>query len=36
VSREVKRRVLRDLERAKLISVERPLRKTPVVTLIGF
>ena len=32
-SREVKRRVLRDLERAGLISVERPARKTPVVTL---
>jgi hypothetical protein len=34
-SRDVKRRVLRDLERAGLIMVERPLRKTPVVTLLG-
>jgi ribosomal protein S19E (S16A) len=33
-SREVKRRVLRDLERAGLITVERPPRKSPVVTLI--
>jgi hypothetical protein len=33
VSRDVKRRVLRDLERAKLISVERPPNKTPIVTL---
>jgi ribosomal protein S19E (S16A) len=33
-SREVKRRVLRDLEQAGLISVERPTRKSPVVTLI--
>ena len=32
-SREVKRRVLRDLEQAGLISVERPTRKSPVVTL---
>jgi hypothetical protein len=29
VSREVKRRVLRDLERAGLIMVERPARKSP-------
>jgi hypothetical protein len=34
VSREVKRRVLRDLERGRLITVERPARKTPIVTLI--
>jgi hypothetical protein len=33
-SREVKRRVLRDLEQAGLISVERPTRKSPVVTLV--
>jgi DNA-binding MarR family transcriptional regulator len=35
VSREIKRRVLRDLERAGLITVERPTRKTPIVTLVG-
>jgi ribosomal protein S19E (S16A) len=35
VSREVKRRVLRDLERAGLITVERRQRKTPTVTLIS-
>jgi hypothetical protein len=34
VTRETKRRALRDLERAGLIVVERPARKTPVVTLI--
>ena len=34
VSREVKRRVLRNFERAGLISVERPSKKSPVVTLI--
>ena len=34
VSREIKRRCLRDLERAGLISVERPARKTPIVTLV--
>jgi hypothetical protein len=34
VSREVKRRVLRDLERGRLIVVERPPRRTPIVTLI--
>ena len=34
VSREVKRRVLRDLEQGGLITVERPLRKSPVVTLV--
>jgi len=33
-SRDVKRRVLRDLERAGLITVERPARKTPLVTLV--
>ena len=33
VSREVKRKVLRDLERAGLIVVDRPDRKTVVVTL---
>lgn len=33
-SREVKRRVLRDLERAGLIVVERPQRKTPIITLM--
>jgi hypothetical protein len=33
VSREVKRKVLRDLERAGLIVVDRPNRKTVVVTL---
>jgi hypothetical protein len=35
VSRDVKRRVLRDLERGGLITVERPTRKTPIVTLVG-
>ena len=34
VSRDVKRRVLRDLERRQVIIVERPPRKTPIVTLI--
>jgi hypothetical protein len=34
VSREVKRRALRDLERAGLVSVARPTRKTPIVTLV--
>jgi ribosomal protein S19E (S16A) len=34
VSREVKRRVLRDLEEAGLITIERPSRKTPIVTLV--
>jgi hypothetical protein len=34
ISRETKRRVLRDLEHAGLIVVERPLRKTPIVTLV--
>lgn len=36
VSREIKRRVLRDLERGGLILVERSSSKAPVVTLIGF
>jgi hypothetical protein len=35
VSRDTKRRVLRDLERARLIVVDRVARKTPIVTLIG-
>ena len=35
VSREIKRRVLRDLEKGGLITVERPTRKTPIVTLVG-
>jgi hypothetical protein len=35
VSQKIKRRVLRDLERAGLIAVERPPRCAPVVTLIG-
>jgi hypothetical protein len=34
VSREVKLRVLRDLERAGLVTVEWPPRKAPVVTLV--
>jgi hypothetical protein len=34
ISRETKRRALRDLERAGLITVERPPRKTPIVTLV--
>jgi hypothetical protein len=34
VSRDVKRRVLCDLERAHFITVERPPRKTPRVTLV--
>jgi hypothetical protein len=34
VSREVKRRVLADLERGGLITIERPARKTPVVTMV--
>jgi hypothetical protein len=32
--RETKRRVLRDLEQAGLITVERPTRKTPIITLV--
>jgi hypothetical protein len=35
VSREIKRRVLRDLERRPVIRVERSPRKTPIITLIG-
>jgi hypothetical protein len=34
IKRETKRRALRDLERAGLITVERPPRKTPIVTLV--
>ena len=34
VSRDIKRRVLLDLERAGLVTVERSSRKTPVVTLV--
>ena len=33
-SRKVKRRVLRDLERVGLITVERPECKSPIVTLL--
>jgi hypothetical protein len=36
VSRETKREVLRDLERAGLVRVKRSFQKTPVVTLISF
>jgi len=35
VSRDVKRRVLRNLERRPVIIVERHPRKTPIITLIG-
>ena len=35
VSREVKRRVLRDLERRPVILVKRSPGKTPIITLIG-
>lgn len=35
VSPKVKRRVLRELEAAGLITVERPSRKTPIVTLVA-
>jgi len=34
-SKEIKRRVLRDLERGGVILVERRPRKAPVITLIG-
>ena len=34
VSPKVKRRVLRNLEAAGLITVERPRRKSPIVTLV--
>ncbi len=33
VSREIKRRALRELEKNGLITVERPLRRTPIITL---
>jgi hypothetical protein len=36
INRETKRRVLRKLERAGLICLEQPSRKTILVTLIGF
>jgi ribosomal protein S19E (S16A) len=36
VSRDVKRRVLQQLERVGMITVERQGRKTPIVTLIAF
>jgi hypothetical protein len=35
VSREIKARVLRDLERRPVILVKRMPRKTPIITLIG-
>jgi hypothetical protein len=34
IKRETKRRALYDLERAGLITVERPRRKTPIITLV--
>jgi hypothetical protein len=34
VSRETKRRALYELEQAGLITVDRPIRKTPLVTLV--
>jgi hypothetical protein len=34
ISREIKRRVLRDLERSGLITVERRPSKSPIVTLV--
>jgi hypothetical protein len=34
VSRETKRRALHDLERAGLITTERPARKTTIITLV--
>jgi hypothetical protein len=34
VSREIKRRVLRELEQGGLILIERPARKTPLITLL--
>jgi hypothetical protein len=34
VSREMKRRALQQLEVAGLVALERPLRKTPIVTLL--
>ena len=36
VSREIKRRVLRDLEAGGLITVERRPSKSPIITLVGF
>jgi hypothetical protein len=36
VSREIKRRVIRDLERGGLITVERKPSKSPIITLVGF
>jgi len=36
VNRETKRRILRTLEEGGLIRVERPPRKTPIVTLLSF
>jgi len=35
VSRKVKARVLHDLERRRIIVVERPRQKTPIITLIA-
>jgi hypothetical protein len=35
VSRKIKCRVLRDLEHAGLITVERPSHKSPIVTLVA-
>src|SRR5262245_50108333 len=35
VNRETKRRVLRNLERRPLLTVERSPRKTPIITLVG-
>jgi hypothetical protein len=35
VSRKVKARVLHDLERRRIIVVERPPQKTPIITLIA-
>jgi hypothetical protein len=34
IKRETKRRALHDLERAGLITVDRPPRKTPIITLV--
>jgi len=34
VSREIKRRVLEELEQGGLIAVDRPTRKSPIVTLL--
>jgi hypothetical protein len=36
VSREIKRRVIRDLEEGGLITVERKVSKSPIITLVGF